>query len=173
MKKRLIKHGLIFVVVFVCGLSSVLILGHHVTEGAHEKQNLVHMCEKLQESQKAFEDIDHFLKEHAAVYDQAMDCQFGRPLDRLKASEGLGQLASTCHLAGMTFKFHPQENRDLQGHSYEATRVEIDLKAVLDQDVYQFWHHLAQTLTGVFVARAFSLKRDGETVLGDLDVVIV
>lgn len=83
------------------------------------------------------------------------------PKNRLMGADILERLQGTVNKINYTFE--PETIKSLnEGHTFKVTRMILDIKALVDTDVYVFMKQLIENFSGILVLREIALTREEE-----------
>lgn len=155
-KKHFFWLGLAFGLMLVIGGSFYFSL-YHKSQFAQIQKELLF----LQKENKNLQDGVSFIKSSQTEVDFLNHKGWFTPLNRLIAMESIEQLKYL--LKDLKSTFEPENITTLKdGYTYRVTKIILEVKSLLDQDVYIFIEELLTSFPGILVPRGFTLTRKEE-----------
>jgi hypothetical protein len=116
----------------------------------------------LQRDIKTLEADITFIKEHQKEIDFLIKKGWFIPKSRLIAGEAITKLQGS--LNDVQYTFEPETTKSLKDSqdTFKMTKIELEVGALLDTDIYSFIHNLLETFPGILIPRELTLSRSAE-----------
>src|SRR5690606_8144828 len=96
-----------------------------------------------------------FLREKSVDLQRLQEKGWETPHGRMRASQSLEITAEDARLNGLFYEFAPER----QGEGVRLTRINIELTAVMDEDVMDYMDKIVEQFPGIVRPVSFALSR--------------